>query len=246
MSEREPRPPDRFLVIEDEPQIRRVLRRILAEEAGTVLQAETGREGIDLAAARRPALIVLDLGLPDMQGIEVCTEIRRWSTAPIIVLSAHHSDAEKVCLLDAGADDFITKPFSTGELTARVRAVLRRARTLALPESEPILADGDLLIDLAARRVARGGRPVHLTPIEWSLLRAFLSHAGKLLTHNQLFTLVWGRAHGNPQQYLRVYVASLRRKIEGDPLRPRIILTEPGVGYRFDLGQGAGEGADPS
>jgi two-component system, OmpR family, KDP operon response regulator KdpE len=223
------------LIVDDEPQIRRAVRNALRDEVGRVLEAETGQQGIDLAASERPSLIVLDLGLPDRQGIDVCTELRRWSNVPIVVLSARHSDQEKAALLDSGADDYITKPFSTIELAARVRAHLRRAQ--AAPETA--LASrvdlGHLVIDTAARKVLRDGEPVHLTPTEWDLLRAFLAHTGRTLTHRQLFNAVWGRAFGDPQQYLRVHVANLRRKIEQDAVRPRLILTEPGVGYRFEV-----------
>jgi two-component system, OmpR family, KDP operon response regulator KdpE len=224
------------LIIDDEPQIRRVVRNALEGEVGRVVEAATGNEGIDLAAAEKPAIVILDLGLPDIQGIEVCREIRKWSTAPILVLSARHSDQEKALLLDAGADDYITKPFSTLELTARIRAHLRRAQSTqgTLGPPQPV-ALGDLVVDLAARTVRRGEESVHLTPIEWELLRTLLTQSGRTLTHRQLFTAVWGRSFGDPQQYLRVHIANLRRKIEQDAVRPRLILTEPGVGYRLEL-----------
>jgi two-component system, OmpR family, KDP operon response regulator KdpE len=222
-----------ILVIDDEPQIRRVVRNALAGDSVRVLEAAGGQEGIDLAAAERPDLIVLDLGLPDAVGASVCREIRKWSTAPIVVLSARHSESEKVGMLDAGADDYVTKPFSTAELQARVRAQLRRARTASLPgDGGPLEVDG-LRIDLARRTLHRGGEEIHLTPTEWDLLRAFAGHAGRTLTHDQIFRAVWGRSPGDPQAYLRVHVANLRRKIERDPVRPALIVTEPGVGYRF-------------
>ena len=221
------------LIVEDEPQIRRVVRNALQPQVKRVVEAETGSQGIDLAAAEAPFLVVLDLGLPDMPGVEVCREIRRFSTAPIIVLSARHSDQEKALLLDTGADDYITKPFSTLEFTARVRANLRRAKAAPLP-AQPV-AVGDLTVDLTARTVKRQDQLVHLTPIEWSLLRTFVTQAGRTLTHRQLFQAVWGRAFGDPQQHLRVHVANLRRKIERDPVRPEIIVTEPGVGYRLEM-----------
>ncbi len=219
------------LVIEDEPQIVRAVSRALGEEFDRVLSAVTANEGIDQAASARPDLIVLDLGLPDRDGLAVCREIRGWSSAPIIVLSARHSDRDKVALLDAGADDYITKPFSTAELQARVRVQLRRSRA-GHPGERPIEVDG-LTVDLAGRTVGRGEEAIHLTPTEWALLRAFVRNAGKTLTHNQLFAEVWPHSAGDPQQYLRAYVAMLRRKIERDPLRPVLIFTEPGVGYRF-------------
>jgi two-component system KDP operon response regulator KdpE len=228
-----PIPESTILVIDDEPQIRRVVRNALAGEAVRVLEAAGGQAGIDLAAAERPDLIVLDLGLPDAAGASVCREIRKWSSVPIVVLSARHSEAEKVAMLDAGADDYVTKPFSTAELQARVRAQLRRARTAALPgDAGPVSADG-LTVDTARRFVSRDGAEIHLTPTEWDLLRAFVGQAGRTLTHDQIFRAVWGRSPGDPQAYLRVHVANLRRKIERDPVRPVLIVTEPGVGYRF-------------
>ena len=228
---------DAILVIDDEPQIRRVVRNGLAAIAQRIIEAATAQEGIDLAAAEQPALIVLDLGLPDQDGLDVCRDLRSFSAAPIIVLSARHSDREKERLLDAGADDYVTKPFSTVELKARVRAQLRRAaaNSSGVNHASHVVV-GDLAIDLAARTVKRGGVEVHLTPTEWNLLRAFIAHAGQTLTHTQLFSAVWGSAAGDAQQYLRVYVGQLRRKLEADPVRPRLIRTEPAVGYRFELG----------
>jgi two-component system KDP operon response regulator KdpE len=221
------------LVIDDEPQIRRVVRHALAEDFSRILEAESGTKGIDVAAAERPVLIVLDLGLPDINGIEVCVEVRKWSDAVILVLSARHADHEKVSALDAGADDYVTKPFSTIELKARVRALLRRTVPRG-PTPGTIMESGDLKMDLAARTVFRNGALVHLTPTEWELLRVLMSHGGKTMTHRQLFAAVWpGRSAGDAQQYLRVHVANVRRKIEANPLEPRYIFTEPGVGYRF-------------
>ena len=252
------------LVIDDEPQIRRAVRNALtsgrlfgadgsvpidAPAAGVVggtvgvrvIEAASGREGIDRAAAESPVLVVLDLGLPDMAGIDVCREIRRWSSAPIIVLSARHADTEKAALLDAGADDYLTKPFSTIEFMARARAQLRRAQTAATP-NDSIVSIGDLTVDLQRRRVERSGTLVHLTPIEWLLLRALVTHPRQTLTHRQLFRAAWGNSTGDAQQYLRVYVGHLRRKIEADPVRPRFIQTEAGVGYRFEPASAASEG----
>jgi two-component system KDP operon response regulator KdpE len=221
------------LIVDDEPQIRRVVRHALSDDFARVLEADTGERGIDLAAAEKPVLIVLDLGLPDVTGVQVCTEIRKWSDAAILVLSARHSDQEKVALLDAGADDYMTKPFSTNELKARVRALLRRSVARA-PNGATMIQCGDLKMDLDARTLSRNGALIHLTPIEWELLRVLMTHAGKTMTHRQLFAAVWpGRAYGDAQQYLRVHVANVRRKIEPDPLSPRYIFTEPGVGYRF-------------
>ena len=227
---------DVILVVDDEPQIRRVVRNAFTPPNGTarVIEAATGRDAIDLAAAQRPSLIVLDLGLPDMQGIDVCREIRSWSSAPIIVLSARHSDQEKVDLLDAGADDYITKPFSPDEFRARVRAQLRRARLAPAAGEGQVITIGDLVIDPVKPSLKKQDAVVHLTKTEWELLRTFLKHAGRTLTHQQLFRAVWGNSSGDMQQYLRVHVRSLRRKLEADPVRPRLIVTEPGVGYRFE------------
>ncbi len=220
-----------LLVIDDEPQIRRVVRNALDGIVDTVIEAGSARDGLDQAAASRPALIVLDLTLPDMDGLEVCRDLRAFTTAPIIVLSARHSDRDKAALLDAGADDYVTKPFSTLELQARARAQLRRV-TRAAPASERVVA-GEVEIDLVKRIVRRAGADVHLTPTEWGLLRALVTHRGQVLTHQQLFLAVWGRAEGDAQQYLRVYVGQLRRKLERDAVRPALIITEPAVGYRF-------------
>ncbi|HVX41039.1 MAG TPA: response regulator transcription factor [Gemmatimonadaceae bacterium] len=225
---------DVVLVVDDEPQIRRLVRNVLAPEHVRVIEAATGRDAIDQAAAERPALIVLDLGLPDVQGADVCREVRGWSSAPIIVLSARHSDQEKVALLDAGADDYMTKPFSTSELQARVRAQLRRARLAPAAGPRQVIEIDGLEIDPVKPSLKRGGVAVHLTKTEWELLRTLLKHAGRTLTHQQLFRSVWGNSSGDMQQYLRVHVRSLRRKIEADPVRPKLIVTEPGVGYRFE------------
>jgi two-component system KDP operon response regulator KdpE len=224
---------DTVLVIDDEPHIRRAVRNALAGEVGRVVEADSGASGIDLAAAERPSLIVIDLALPDVDGIEVCREIRKWSSAPIVVLSARHSDQEKVRLLDAGADDYLTKPFSTIELQARVRAQLRRARATPLAFDAPVTIGG-LQIDLAKPALVKDSVPVHLTRTEWEVLRALLKNAGRTLTHRQLYNAVWGQAHGDAQENLRVHIRSLRRKIERDPVRPVLIVTEPGVGYRFE------------
>ena len=222
------------LVIDDEPQIRRVVRHALEPGVRRVIEAATGREGIDAAAAERPDLIVLDLGLPDIEGLDVCREIRQWSSAPIVVLSARHSDKEKVALLDGGADDYVTKPFSPSEFQARVRAHLRRLRQNPLAAPDATIEVGGLRIDLAKPTLVKDGASIHLTPTEWDVLRTLIRHAGRTLTHRQIFTAVWGDSYGDAQQYLRVHVRSLRRKIEQDPVRPRLIVTEPGVGYRFE------------
>jgi two-component system KDP operon response regulator KdpE len=227
---------DVVLVIDDEPQIRRAVRDALRDVTDRVDEAENGLAGVDAAASGRPDLVVLDLGLPDMPGVEVCREIRRRSAVPIIVLSARHSEHEKVDLLNAGADDYVTKPFSVLELAARAKAQVRRAKTLAAAaNSTAPVAVGGLLVDTVARRVARDGTQIHLTPIEWQILATLLASAGRTLTHQQIFDAVWGREFGSPQQYLRVHITNLRRKIEVDPAAPQIIVTEPGVGYRVDL-----------
>ena len=223
-----------MLLIEDEANIRRVVKTALRDDVAAVLEATTGSDGLALAAAERPDLVVLDLGLPDMEGIAVCRQLREWTTAPILVLSARHSEDEKTALLDAGADDYVTKPFGPGELRARVRAHLRRARMAPVPGGDEPMRIADLVIDVARRTVTRGTNSVHLTPTEWGLLSALVTHAGRTVTHQQLFRAVWGAAHGDAQQYLRVYIAHLRRKVEADPYAPRHIVTEPGVGYRFE------------
>ncbi|HEY4319562.1 MAG TPA: response regulator [Gemmatimonadales bacterium] len=223
--------PVTVLVIDDELAIRRALRHGL--EPAHIIEASTGREGIDLVASARPDLVILDLGLPDTTGIDVCRELRQWSHTPILVLSARQADGEKVALLDAGADDYLTKPFSTAELQARARALLRRG-AITEAKGDPCIVIGALSLDLTARVFSRDGERIHLTPIEWELLRVLMIHAGRTMTHQHLFREVWaGRQFGDAQQYLRVYIAHLRRKIEADPLRPRYIVTEPGVGYRF-------------
>src|SRR5690242_11494286 len=214
----------RVLVIDDEAGIRRVVRDALRGDVTGVLEAATGSEGLAMAAAERPDLIVLDLGLPDLDGIDVCRRLRTWTSAPILVLSARDSEDEKTALLDAGADDYVTKPFGPAELRARVRAQLRRARMAKVPGGDEPLHVANLTIDGARRTVTREGNTVHLTPTEWGLLVALVKSAGKTITHQQLFRAVWGAAHGDAQQYLRVYVAHLRRKIEPNPYEPKHIV----------------------
>lgn len=229
--------PATVLVIDDEPQIRRVVKNALQHGGTRVIEAATAAAGVDLAAAEQPVLIILDLGLPDRDGADVCRDLRAFTSAPIIVLSARHQEREKVALLDAGADDYMTKPFSTAELQARVRARLRRGENSATKTDQTVVQEGELSINLVQRTVKVSGIPVHLTPTEWDLLRTFAAHPNQTLTHQQLFTAVWGVAAGDAQQYLRVYVGQLRRKIETDPVRPKFIRTEPGVGYRFELSE---------
>ncbi|HEV8217264.1 MAG TPA: response regulator transcription factor [Gemmatimonadaceae bacterium] len=224
------------LVIDDEPQIRRAVRDALRDVAARVDEAADGAAGVAAATEHRPDLIVLDLGLPDVPGVEVCRQIRRRSAVPIIVLSARHSEHEKVDLLNAGADDYVTKPFSVLELAARARAQIRRARTFASSSASATpISIGGLLVDTVHRRVTRSGAQVHLTPIEWQILATLLGSAGRTLTHQQIFDAVWDREFGSPQQYLRVHITNLRRKIETDPAAPQIIITEPGVGYRVEM-----------
>ncbi len=218
------------LVVDDEPQIVRGLKVILRQAGYAVRAAETKREALDAVAVRPPDAMVLDLVLPDGSGVEVCEEVRRWSRLPILVLSAVGDEREKVRALDAGADDYVTKPFGTDELLARLRAVLRRAGEA---EDEPALQLGDLVIDLAAHVVTTGGEPVHLTPIEFDLLRVLAVNRGRLVTQRQLLREVWGPAYETETHYLRVHVSHIRAKIEPDPARPRYLLTDPGVGYRL-------------
>jgi two-component system KDP operon response regulator KdpE len=221
------------LVIDDEAQIRRAVSHALAEDFAKVVEAATGVEGLRLTALERPSLIVLDLGLPDMTGESACAQLHKSSDAMILVLSARHADQEKATLLDAGADDYVTKPFSTLELKARVRALLRRANSRRA-NAGTVIRHGPLSMDLDARTLLRDGTLVHLTPTEWELVRVLMMNAGKAMTHRQLFAAVWpGRQYGDAQQYLRVHVANVRRKIESNALDPHYIFTEPGVGYRF-------------
>ena len=229
-------PSESILIIDDEPQIRRVVRNAVADATGRVREAATASDGIDIAAAERPSLIILDLGLPDRDGGDVCRDLRAFTSVPIIVLSARHSEREMEKLLDAGADDYITKPFSTVELKARVRVQLRRAaRNASGKHDDGLVAARGLSIDLVRRTVRNAGGEIHLTPTEWNLLRVFIAHAGQTLTHRQLFAAVWGDATGDAQQYLRVYIGQLRCKLEHDPIRPKLIRTEPSVGYRLEL-----------
>jgi two-component system KDP operon response regulator KdpE len=221
------------LIIDDEPRIRRVVSNALADDFSRVLEASSGAEGLRIASVERPAFIILDLGLPDATGVSVCAALRASSNALILVLSARSADREKATLLDAGADDYVTKPFSTIELKARVRAMQRRVKPTD-GSGVTAIENRDLRMDLEARTLQRNGELVHLTPTEWDLVRVLMSNAGKTMTHRQLFSAVWaGRQFGDAQQYLRVHVANVRRKIESNPLDPLYIITEPGVGYRF-------------
>jgi two-component system KDP operon response regulator KdpE len=227
------------VVIEDEPQIRRFVRAALEAEGWQVHEAETARRGLSEAGTRKPDLLVLDLGLPDGDGLDVIRDVRGWSGVPIIVLSARQDEADKVAALDAGADDYLTKPFGVGELLARVRANLRRPRaagTDGAVESDPVFRFGDVAVDRQARRVTRGGAEVHLTPIEYRLLLVLVANVGRVLTHRQLLREVWGPSHAEQSHYLRIYMGHLRQKLELDPAQPRHLLTETAVGYRLVAG----------
>jgi two-component system KDP operon response regulator KdpE len=222
-----------ILVIEDELPIRRFLRATLTNHAYQLIEAATGHDGLAQAASRQPDLIVLDLGLPDIDGLDVTQQLREWSQTPIIVLSARGQERDKVAALDAGADDYLTKPFGVEELLARIRVALRHLTRAAQGRGEPLFEVGDLRVDLARRHVLVAGREVHLTPIEYKMLATLIQHAGKVLTHQQLLKAVWGPGYATETPYLRVYIGQLRHKLEADPARPRYLLTEPGVGYRL-------------
>lgn len=237
-------PPIQLLVVEDDAPIRRFLRGCLATQEYQLLEAVTAAEGLALAASHGPDLILLDLGLPDRDGLDVLRALREWSQVPVIVLSARGQERDKIAALDGGADDYLTKPFAVGELLARIRAALRRASAAgtqsdgpgadqaALP---PRFAMGDVQVDLERRLVTRAGRDVHLTPIEFKLLVTLYRHDGRVLTHQQLLREVWGGCHVGQTHYPRVFMHALRRKIESDPARPRFLITESGVGYRLRL-----------
>ena len=225
-------PRQTLLVVDDEPKIRAAVCDAVRDDVHRCVPAATGAEAVDAARRDRPDVIVLDLGLPDLDGLDVCRRLRQLTQAPILVLSARHSESEKARLLDAGADDYVTKPFGTVEFRARIRAQLRRARRPAAPEG-PITI-GPFTIDVERHTAARGGAAIHLSPTEWQLLHVLVANAGRTMTHAQLFRAVWGASDGDPQQYLRVYMAHLRRKLEADAYAPRHFLTEPGVGYRFE------------
>ncbi|MFA7061352.1 MAG: response regulator [Pedobacter sp.] len=220
----------RILVVDDELAIRRFLHMVLSSEEFSLYEAENGHAGLAAAAAFRPDVILLDLGLPDLDGIEVIKRIREWSPVPIIVLSVREHENDKVSALDAGADDYLTKPFGVGELLARIRAALRRS-LLEIPE--PLFISNDLQVDLGSRRVTVNEFDISLTPTEYDILRFLVTHAGKVLTHGQILKQVWGMTNLEQPHVLRVNISNLRRKIESDPSRPQHIITEPGVGYRL-------------
>jgi len=220
----------RVLVIDDEAPILRALRINLTARKFEVSTASDGASGLAAMARDRPDVLILDLGLPDMDGTDVIRGVRGWTSTPIIVLSAWGQESKKVAALDAGADDYVTKPFGMDELLARLRAAVRRASPAP---DEPVVATGDFTVDLADKRVTRAGQDVRLTPTEWQLLEVLVRHAGRLVTQRQLLAEVWGPGYQNEAHYLRVYVANLRRKLEPDPSKPQHLLTEPGIGYRF-------------
>ena len=220
------------LVVDDEPQLLRFLRATLPAQGYRVIEAATGEQGIVEASVRSPDLILLDLGLPDVDGVEVTRRLRQWSATPIIVLSARGQETDKIEALDAGADDYLTKPFGTGELLARMRVALRNAARLG-GEGEPVFVAGALKVDLGARRVFVGEEEIHLTRTEYNLLALLVKHAGRVLTHRQLLKEVWGPGSVDQSHYVRVYMAQLRQKLEADPARPRYLITETGVGYRL-------------
>jgi two-component system KDP operon response regulator KdpE len=223
----------RILVIDDEHEIRRMLHVALSAHGYAMSEASSGKEGLREATIFHPDLVILDLGLPDLDGMDMITRLREWTQVPIIILSVREREADKIRALDAGADDYLTKPFSMGELLARIRVAIRH---VAKSEDEPVLVFGDLTVDLARRLVLLKGQEVRLTPTEYEILKYLALHSGRVVTHGQLLRVVWGPNYQEETHYLRVYVGQLRRKVEADPARPRYILTEPGIGYRFISG----------
>jgi two-component system, OmpR family, KDP operon response regulator KdpE len=221
------------VLIEDEPQIRRLLRTVLPPHGIELFEADTGSKGLVEVGTRRPDVVILDLGLPDIGGVEVVKRLREWTEVPVIILSARTDEADKIAALDAGADDYLTKPFGVGELLARLRVAMRR--TARTRDGEQVFSLGRITVDLGARRVELDGAAVHLTPIEYRLFALLVKHAGKVLTHRHLLKEVWGPSHVEDSHYLRIYMAQLRRKLEADATRPRYLITEPGVGYRLAL-----------
>jgi two-component system KDP operon response regulator KdpE len=230
----------KVLAVDDEPQILRALRTSLTARGHEVSTAPNGETALDVLSGPEVDLVVLDLGLPGIDGIEVIRRLRTWSSVPVIVLTVRDAPSDKVAALDAGADDFVTKPFAMDELLARMRAVHRRLA--GAEEGTPVVRAGDLEVDLPRRLVTRGGQSIHLTPTEFALLEQFVTHPGKLLTHRWLLQKVWGLGHGEQSHYIRVYVAGLRKKLEPDPASPALILTEPGVGYRWMAVPGGASG----
>ncbi|MDV7219479.1 MULTISPECIES: response regulator transcription factor [Streptomyces] len=224
----------RVLVVEDDPQLVRALVINMQARQYGVDAAPDGATALRLAAARQPDVVMLDLGLPDMDGVDVIKALRGWTRVPILVLSARQASDEKVAALDAGADDYITKPFSMDELLARLRAAVRRVEDVPLAPTTTLVTTDDFTIDLLAKRATRGGHDIRLTPTEWHLLEILITNPGRLVTQKYLLQEVWGVSQSNKTNYLRVYMAQLRRKLEGDPSSPRYLITEPGMGYRFE------------
>jgi two-component system KDP operon response regulator KdpE len=222
-----------ILLIEDEPQMRRFLRATLQSHDFRLIETETGEEGLRQAAAFNPDVVLLDLGLPDQDGLDVIEKLREWASVPVIILSARGQDQDKIRALDAGADDYLTKPFSAGELMARIRVALRHRLGSGPSQSEPVYTFKNLKVDLSKRVVSLNNREIHLTPIEYRLLSILVRHAGKVLTHQQLLKEVWGPKSVDQLSYLRVYMTQLRHKLEENPARPRYLVNEPGVGYRL-------------
>ena len=222
-----------ILVIEDDAQIRRFLRATLRSHSYRVTEATSGQEALKEVSIHHPDLLILDLGLPDMDGVDLTKQLREWSVMPIIVVSAREREFDKVAALDAGADDYLTKPFGAEELLARIRVALRHAIQAAQGDNEPVFSVGGLKVDLAHRQVYVDNESIHLSPMEYKLLTTLVRHVGKVITGRQLLKEVWGPAYTNESQYLRVYMAKLRHKLEKDPTEPRYLLTEPGIGYRL-------------
>jgi two-component system KDP operon response regulator KdpE len=225
--------PVNVLLVEDELPIRRFLRPAVAAAGWRLIEAETGQGGILEASQSQPDVIVLDLGLPDIDGIQVVQRVREWSAVPIIILSARGQENDKIGALDAGADDYVQKPFSVGELVARIRVALRHAAGQINPPADSKIVAGDITLDLHRRIVTKGGQELHLTPLEYKLLATLARHAGMVMTHRQLLREVWGPGHAEDSTYLRMFVRQLRQKLEAEPARPKYLLTETGVGYRF-------------
>jgi two-component system, OmpR family, KDP operon response regulator KdpE len=223
-------PEEWVLIVDDEPSIRRFLRVALTSQSYYIIEAASGQEALDKVTADKPDIVILDIGLPDINGIEVTELLRKWTQIPIIILSVRGAESDKIAALDAGADDYLTKPFSVGELLARLRANLRRANK---KDSEPVFTSGSLKMDLSRRLITVSGLEVQLTPTEYELLRVLVTHAGKVLTHHFLLREVWGAEYGEEYHMLHVNISNLRRKIESDTARPQFIITEPGVGYRL-------------
>ncbi len=222
-----------ILLIEDEPQMRRFLRVSLQSQGYRLIEAETGEDGLIQVASRKPTVILLDLGLPDMDGLEVTKKLREWTTTPIIIISAREQERDKVRALDAGADDYLTKPFGSDELLARIRVALRHLARQESGQEDVVFDAGQIKVDFNKRQVLLRDENIHLTPIEYRLLTTLIRHADKVVTHAQLLREVWGPRHANQVQYLRVYMAQLRQKLEDDPARPVHLINEPGIGYRF-------------